>query len=428
LAQCLAPSVQSMPSQRNGRKWRSSLALRCVAVAVLCAVVGIPVLSFVAPSALSSSDVSLSAGQGSLDKGLAGQGALEHGLPSKANPKELGQVSRLRSLRMKAGTTDGAAQAPAQEEGGFDLKLVFLIFLWYVGNWYHNATNKVALAAGGGLAGFPMTISAGYLGVGALYALFLWAAPDARPMPQITAGDYMRTLPVSFAAAAAHMASCAALSAGSLSFVQIVKAMEPAFAAVVGALFYSTNVSPAKWMALLPIIGGVAVASMGDLSFAWGSLFIASVANAFAAVKGLENKKLMSTAGFKDRVGSIGNQFAITTINSFLFCVVLAAICEGHKFGSFVQLITSGGKGTIVLKNMIASGLWFYFYNELATITIKKTGAVTQSVLNTAKRAFVMIGAAILLREGLSTIKLVGSLISIAGVFLYTNIDSWRKK
>ena len=53
------------------------------------------------------------------------------------------------------------------------------------------------------------------------------------------------------------------------------------------------------------------------------------------------------------------------------------------------------------------------------------TGAVTQSVLNTAKRAFVMIGAAILLREGLSTIKLVGSLISIAGVFLYTNIDSW---
>jgi hypothetical protein len=31
-------------------------------------------------------------------------------------------------------------------------------------------------------------------------------------------------------------------------------------------------------------------------------------------------------------------------------------------------------------------GLWFYGYNELATMTIKKTNAVTQSVANTAKR------------------------------------------
>jgi solute carrier family 35 protein E1 len=32
------------------------------------------------------------------------------------------------------------------------------------------------------------------------------------------------------------------------------------------------------------------------------------------------------------------------------------------------------------------TGLWFYGYNELATMTIKKTSAVTQSVANTAKR------------------------------------------
>lgn len=35
--------------------------------------------------------------------------------------------------------------------------------------------------------------------------------------------------------------------------------------------------------------------------------------------------------------------------------------------------------------NLITSGLYFYLYNELSTITIKKTSATTQSVANTAK-------------------------------------------
>jgi len=413
-----------MPSHYDSRKWRSSLVLRAITITLLCASVGLPVLNFVFSKQLSSS-VATHTGQVSADQHFVAAKNIRH--ERRQHPTPTLRKSGEGAIGEGA-IGEGAIVEVPKEEGGFDLKLLVLIILWYVGNWYHNATNKIALAAGGGITGYPLTISTGYLGAGALYALFLWAAPDARPLPKITVGDYLRTLPVGLAGAGAHMASCFALSAGSLSFVQIVKAMEPAFAAVIGALFYSTNVSIARWLCLLPIIGGVVIASMGDLSFAWSSLFIASVANAFAAIKGNENKRLMSTAGFKERIGSIGNQFAISTINSFLFCIVLAAICEGHKFGSFVQLIKSGGQGTVILNNMIASGLWFYFYNELATIAIDKTGAVTQSVLNTAKRAFVMIGAAVLLREGLSTVKLIGSLVSICGVFLYSNIDSWGKK
>ena len=41
--------------------------------------------------------------------------------------------------------------------------------------------------------------------------------------------------------------------------------------------------------------------------------------------------------------------------------------------------------------NLIMSGLTFYLYNELATMTIKKTSAVTASVANTAKRVIVMV-------------------------------------
>jgi len=409
-----------MAPQPQIRKWRSALALRAMAVVLLCVTVSVPVLNFVAP-VLTSNNVATHTGLSTMESQTASTLQL--------TPKQTRQTQPL-TLRGAVGGKDqpltspeaGGGDMPKEEKsgGGMDIGLFVLIILWYVGNYYHNITNKIALNAG---AGYPMLISTGYLAAGSLYALFMWAAPDGRPWPQITMGDYMRTLPVSFAAAGAHMASCFALSAGSLSFVQIVKAMEPAFAAVIGSMFYGAQVTSARWLSLIPIIGGVAYASTGELSFAWSSLFIASVANAFAAVKGGSTKVLMDSDGLKDRMGSIGNQFAIMTINSFIFCLILSLICEGHKLGSFVNFLSSGGNGAIVLRNMTASGLWFYFYNEIATTIIAKTNPVTQSVLNTAKRAFIMIAAAIVLREGLSTAKLVGSLISIAGVFLYSNID-----
>merc|ERR1712022_89936 len=78
----------------------------------------------------------------------------------------------------------------------------------------------------------------------------------------------------------------------------------------------------------------------------------------------------------------------------------------------------------VVKANVLLSGLWFYGYNELATMTIKKTNAVTQSVANTAKRVIVIVGVAIVLGESLDPIKLFGCAIGIGGVFLYSIIDN----
>merc|ERR1712187_1008571 len=106
-----------------------------------------------------------------------------------------------------------------------------------------------------------------------------------------------------------------------------------------GTLFYSSKVSKAKWLCLIPVIGGVILASLGELDFAWAALIIASIANVFAAIKANENKKLMDAEGLKDRMGSVGNQFAITTINSFLFCIPLMLLCEGTRLPHFFSSV-----------------------------------------------------------------------------------------
>ena len=269
-----------------------------------------------------------------------------------------------------------------------------------------------------------MTISSLQLGVGSLYAVYLWLAPDARTKPTVTMSDIVKMLPVAFCFMGAHSASVFAMGMGAVSFAQIVKASEPAFAAVLSQFVYGKKVSTAKWLCLPIVIGGVILASVKELDFAWSALFSACIANMFAAVRGNENKKLMETEGLKERIGSVGNQFAITTILGFLMSVPLIIAKEGSRFGEFWELF----KTTPALwQNLIASGLYFYGYNELSTMTLKKTGAVTQSVANTAKRVIVIVGVALVLGESLSPVKLIGCTIGIGGVFLYSIIDNLVK-
>lgn len=298
-------------------------------------------------------------------------------------------------------------------------------FLWYLGNYYYNITNKLALNAAGGKTGFPVTISALQLGIGSLYGIFLWLAPDARNKPKVTKQDIISMLPVAFCFMGAHSASVFAMGMGAVSFAQIVKAAEPAFAAVVSQFVYGKKISKAKWLCLPIVIGGVVLASVKELDFAWAALISACIANMFAAVRGNENKKLMDTPGLKERIGGVGNQFAITSIMGFLMTIPLVALKEGNRFGEFVELAK---KTPAIWMNLVASGLYFYGYNEVATMTLKKTNAVTQSVANTAKRVIVIVGVAIVLGESLSPIKLIGCSIGIGGVFLYSIIDNLVKK
>jgi len=340
--------------------------------------------------------------------------------PIDVNGDRVSPVALKEASTSDAMETRGGAAAPAVDFG-----LLAYFALWYLGNYYYNITNKLALNAAGGKTGFPMMVSSLQLLVGSLYGIFLWLAPDARSKPTISLSDLVKILPVAFCFMGAHSASVFAMGMGAVSFAQIVKAAEPAFAAVIATFIYKKQISTAKWLCLPIVIGGVILASVKELDFAWSALISACIANVFAAVKGNENKKLIETPGLKDRLGSVGNQFAITSILAFLFSIPFVLAKEGSRFGEFVKLAKTS---PAIWQNVMASGLYFYGYNEVATMTLKKTGAVTQSVANTAKRVIVIVGVALVLGESLAPIKLLGCSIGIGGVFLYSIIDNLVKK
>ena len=150
--------------------------------------------------------------------------------------------------------------------GGLDFGLLACFAGWFLGNYFYTLNNKRALNAAGGATGFPVTVCFLQMIVGSIYALFLWLAPDARTLPAVTPVDLLKVLPVAICAAGAHVSSMISMNLGAVSFSQIVKAAEPAFAALVGVSLYGKSISRAKWLCLIPVIGGVCLASITEVT------------------------------------------------------------------------------------------------------------------------------------------------------------------
>ena len=89
---------------------------------------------------------------------------------------------------------------------------------------------------------------------------------------------------------------------------------------------------PMVYAALVPIIGGVGLASLKELSFTWTALIAASAANQAAALKNVVSKGVMKKAWAK----SLGpqNTYAVVTILALLFTLPFVAFFDLKDFGA----------------------------------------------------------------------------------------------
>jgi len=327
----------------------------------------------------------------------------------------------------------------AKEEATPTYSLFLFFAFWYIGNAKYNEYNKAALdSVGGKTAGMTMTVSTMQLAVCAAYAIIMWVvrinpinlcglqAPGKQVMPKTSTADLIKTLPVGFCSAAAHSSSVFALGGDPL-FGQIVKAGEPVVSAIVNTIFYGKPPTMLKALCLPIIVGGVGFASLkkGDdgayaLKFDQTALIFGMLANGFAAFKGSENKKLMEDKDLKSRFNGVGNQFAVTEVLAFLWSLPVMFAVEGDKLSDFLNIFMTN---KACMFNVTASGLAFYLYNELATMTIKTVGPVGSSVANTAKRVIVMVYMAAVTGKALTEEQKIGAGVAIGGVMLYSVID-----
>lgn len=304
-------------------------------------------------------------------------------------------------------------------------KLLFYVGVWYMGNIYYNIYNKKALnLLGNGRCHW--TLAAVQLLVGVLFVLPMWLT-GIRNKPELTLDNWKTLFPVGFFSAAAHGFSVLALGAGAVSFGQIVKAGEPVFAAATGAVLLKQIDHPIVYAALIPIIGGVGLASLKELSFTWTALLAASGANQAAALKNVVSKKAMAEPWAK-KLGP-QNTYAVVTILALLSTLPVALVSDLGTLPTIYKEFVANGEMMNLIKFSILSGLNFYIYNEFSFLALSKLSPVTHSVANTLKRVVIIVASCIVFQTPMTGLGMAGSGIAILGTLLYSLAKKkiWRR-
>ena len=188
------------------------------------------------------------------------------------------------------------------------------------------------------------------------------------------------------------------------------------------------NVAPmAVNMCLIPVVGGVAIASMKELSFTWISFGGAMGSNLSFAIRGIFSKKAMANP-VGENMGP-ANLFAVLTIMSFVTMLPVCFFVEGSKMSSSLPAAYSyyGSKESFLTETLVA-GLFYYLYNEVAYLALGVVDSpTTHAVGNTIKRVVVLVASTIYFKNPMSTQSMAGCAVAIGGVLMYSMESSKAK-
>jgi solute carrier family 35 protein E1 len=296
-------------------------------------------------------------------------------------------------------------------------KLITLIFGWFFMNVMYNISNKRCLNA------FPMPwmMSLTSLFVGIPWLMLLWGT-GVRKAPVLKPDAAKTLLPIGFAHAIGHAGSVIALGAGAVSFAQTVKAAEPVFTCVLSYLVLGTVFKWQVYASLFPIIAGVSIASLKELSFSYKSLYCALLSNVAFASRAVLSKLTMNEPVGENMTPA--NLYGVLTILAFIMTAPVAFAFEGGALASTWAASAAVVGTPWLIKNIAINGLYYYLYNEIAFITLNQVAPITHSICNTVKRIAIIVATCLVFRNPLSRIGAIGSSIAIAGTFVY----SWAKQ
>ena len=263
----------------------------------------------------------------------------------------------------------------------------------------------------------PWMMSLSSLFVGVPFVMLLWAT-GIRKTPEIKADGWKVLAPIGAAHAIGHAGSVIALGAGAVSFAQTVKAAEPVFTCVMSYLVLGTVFKWQVCASLFPIIAGVSIASLKELSFTYKSLYCALISNVAFASRAVLSKLTMDTPVGKNM--DAANLYGILTMMAFVLTLPVAFYMEGGilpaKWAASVAVVGTPW----LVKNIIINGMYYYLYNEVAFLTLNQVAPITHSIANTVKRVAIIVATCIVFQNPMSRIGVIGSSIAIAGTFVYS--------
>ncbi|KAL6848007.1 hypothetical protein ACP4OV_022135 [Aristida adscensionis] len=327
--------------------------------------------------------------------------------------------------RSRAAAT--AASLPADEAGAGGagggiagtVQLGAMIVAWYLLNIYFNIYNKQVLE----VLPFPYTITAFQLAFGSLLIFLMWAT-RLHPAPRLSSAQLGKIAPLAVGHMLGTVFTNMSLGKVAVSFTHTVKASEPFFTVLLSSLFLGETPSLPVLGSLVPIVGGVALASLTEVSFNWVGFWSAMASNLTNQSRNVLSKKLLG--GDEEALDDI-NLFSIITVLSFLLSCPLMLFAEGVKFTPAYLQSTGLNLQELCIRAALA-GFCFHGYQKISYMILARVSPVTHSVANCVKRVVVIVSSVLFFRTPISPINALGTGAALGGVFLYSRLKRTKPK
>merc|ERR1719238_427931 len=295
------------------------------------------------------------------------------------------------------------------------LKLGGLFFAWYFLNTAYNIGNKLVLTA------FPMpwTAATWELFFGFPYVFLLWST-GLRKTPKLSLESIKLLAPSGVLLAMTHVGGVISFGLGAISFTHVLKATEPVWSALLSAVLFRDFLPLPVYLSLVPIIAGVSLASLKELTFSWMS-FVAGTASAVtSAAKAILSKKVLDGKPLGENL-TPANMFAILSILGFISIVPVSLILEGPAAAAaaWAAALAKGYTNGQLVRLLSISGFLYYIYNEVAFLALAEVAPVTHAVTNTVKRVVIILASILVFKTTITPLGALGSGITIVGALLY---------
>jgi len=226
------------------------------------------------------------------------------------------------------------------------------------------------------------------------------------------------------------------------SFTETVKASGPFFTVLSAYFLLGEKTSCSRMGSLIPVVGGLMLASATELSFTVIGFVAALLTNTVECIQNVFCKQLMTPSP-----GSTEAPYTAQQLQYYSSVAALLVQIPVFAFQSWLEnkpaspettpgdfdLLDSvsadmdaGFEGvfdhTTVL--LLWNGLLYYLQSALAYTVMSYYSPVTVAVLNTAKRAMIICGTAVVFGNHLMPMTQAGTFVCLMGAYLYNYLGS----
>eukprot|EP01086_Lenisia_limosa_P011193 TRINITY_DN3658_c0_g2_i5.p1 TRINITY_DN3658_c0_g2~~TRINITY_DN3658_c0_g2_i5.p1 ORF type:complete len:311 (-),score=68.48 TRINITY_DN3658_c0_g2_i5:32-964(-) len=198
----------------------------------------------------------------------------------------------------------------------------------------------------------------------------------------------------------------------AVSFMQTIKSSVPAFTCLMQLIFLNIHLSTPMYLSLIPIVGGVALASFTEANFemiGFMAAFIASITTAIQTILSgylLKDLKLDST-NLLSQMAPV----ALVLLTPFAMVLEWGRIPEWQYYGEVAPVIILCISGSLALA-----------LNFTTFLAISHTSALTFNVAGNLKVVLSVCISVAIFKNEITFLNGIGCALAIGGVILYNHL------